>query len=757
MKKYLVTLFAIFTAFYMANAQSDILNETEGYESFASNNGKIIAKQATNKKQKSIPDGGLLLIPESSGDRVLAFDPQTGDLVDENFIIENGQDFFSTPIQVIQNPDKTRLYVSDQIEDVVLEFDNDGNYIGIFAPAGGPNISICDNIRGISLKHASDHILVSDGTHDAILEFDGSGNYVGTFTSPGLADPFDVVYWPVNDQYLINDISGTGSTDKIIVIDNSGGFVNNLVSTLNFPEQIAIAPGGNILVATFSSPSGIYEFQPDGTQVGYYDVVSSCRGVYELPNGNFLVTSGIGVYEISKSNTLVDTKYEASGNSFRFISFVSPPGDGIYVTFRVDMTFQSVPPEGVHIAGNFQGWDPGLTAMSTPGGNIYTYTGFFQPGDTLEYKFINGDEWGEDENVPPECAQNTNRYLIVPEADTTLMVVCFSSCDPCGMPAEVTFQVDMSEQIVSPNGVHVAGNFQGWNSGLTSLIAQGDNLYAATITLPQGDSIEYKFINGNSWDGVEFVPEECGIDDGQGGYNRYMTVPLADTTLTNVCFSSCDPCPVNPPQVNVTFRIDMSEESISFDGVHIAGDFQGWDPATTELSDIGNDLYEVVLTLFSSDYYEYKFINGITWDEAESVPEECGVDDGQGGYNRYITVPEVDTILTNVCFNSCDTCLGGTGRNISSIERSGVIAISPNPFSSNLTIQYYTTEKAIINISILNAYGKVIHEATIEKSDTGEHSYSTSMTALSKGIYFCRLEIISDNNVITELKKIIKQ
>ncbi len=526
---------------------------------------------------------------------------------------------------------------------------------------------------------------------------------------------------------------------------------------LDFPEQTCIAPGGNILVATFSSPSGIYEYLPDGTLVGYYNVIVGCRGVYELPNGNLLVTSGIGVYEISKTNTLVDTKYESSGNSFRFISFVSPPDGGVNVTFNVDMSFQTIPTEGVHIAGNFQGWNPGLTAMSNSGGNVYTYSEVFQPGDTLEYKFVNGDEWGEDESVPPECAFNNNRFLVVPEIDTVLMAVCYSSCEPCGIPAEVTFQVDMSEQSVSTNGVHLTGSFQGWNPGTTPMLDMGESLYSVTALISQGDSVEYKFINGNEWDDVEIVPQECGVDDGQGGYNRYLTVPEMDTTLLDVCFSSCDTCGLIPTEIDVTFRVDMSEQMVSPEGIHIAGDFQGWDPEDTELTNIGNDLYEVVVTLFSDAYHEYKFINGNTFDDEEIVPEECGVDDGLGGYNRYLTIPELDTTLMDVCFSSCDTCSGGTGTNFETLNKSGIIAISPNPFTNGLKVQYFIADNADVNISVLNVYGQVISETRLENLVSGGQTFILETHTLSKGIYFCRLEIVSDKHTFTELKKIIKQ
>ncbi|MBN2174340.1 MAG: hypothetical protein JW731_09420 [Bacteroidales bacterium] len=636
------------------SAQSVVEAEKEGIDRTGSHSVAMSGEIVKNNGLLKAKDGGLLLIPDSGNDRVLAFDPATGELVDENFIVEGTVDFFSTPIQVLQSLDKTKLYISDQVEDVVLEFDSEGNYLGVFAPAGGPNTSICDNIRGIAFKNGTDHMIVCDGNHDALLEFDASGNYLGTFGQAGRMDPFDIDYWAVNDQYLVADIDGGDDSDTIMVIDNSGNVLTDLINSLDFPEQVSFASNGNILVATFTSPSGIYEFSPNGTQVGFYDVISACRGVYELPNGNLLITAGDGVYEISKNNTLVDTKYTESNSSFRFISYIAPAG--VSVTFRVDMSQQIVSPDGVHIAGSFQGWDPGATEMTLEGDNIYTYTHVFNAGEYIEYKFVNGDEWGEDESVPGPCAQNNNRYLTVPSSNLVLPAVCFASCNPCGDPTEVTFKVDMSEQTVSPNGVHVAGSFQGWDPSSTEMTNIGDDVYEVTATVMEGETIEFKYINGNDWSGEEQVPSACGVPNGVGGYNRYYEVPVGGGVLEEVCFGSCYPCGFVPTEVDVTFRVDLSEQPVSPAGVHVAGSFQGWDPGASEMTLIGDDIYELTFTLWAGDHHQYKFINGITWDDVESVPEECGEDDGQGGYNRFIDVPYEDTTLVAVCFNSCEPC-----------------------------------------------------------------------------------------------------
>ena len=51
-------------------------------------------------------------------------------------------------------------------------------------------------------------------------------------------------------------------------------------------------------------------------------------------------------------------------------------------------------------------------------------------------------------------------------------------------------------------------------------------------------------------------------------------------------------------QVSVTLQVDMNEQTVSADGVHVAGEFQGWDPMATPLSDDDMDgVWEVTLDL----------------------------------------------------------------------------------------------------------------------------------------------------------------
>ncbi len=351
--------------------------------------------------------------------------------------------------------------------------------------------------------------------------------------------------------------------------------------------------------------------------------------------------------------TVPNSNYTLEAVCFGSCAVCNPPL--VDITFQVDMSNETVSPNGVHVAGSFQGWDPAGTEMLPVGNNVYAVTTQLEAGNYYEYKFINGNAWGGDETVPPQCATGWNRFITVPSVPTTLDAVCFGSCYPCGPPPidiEVTFQVDMSEQVISPDGVHIAGGFQGWNPGLTPMDPAGDNIYTYSTILPSGTYQEYKFINGIDWSVSENVPGECGFNN-----NRYLNVPMNDTLIPVVCYGACGPCGPPPVDVNVTFRVDMTDEFISADGVHVAGTFQGWNASSTPMTDVGDNIYEVTVVLSSGDYHEFKYINGISFDFVELVPEACGVPDGQGGFNRYFTVPSNDTTFSLVCFGSCEPCL----------------------------------------------------------------------------------------------------
>jgi hypothetical protein len=106
----------------------------------------------------------------------------------------------------------------------------------------------------------------------------------------------------------------------------------------------------------------------------------------------------------------------------------------------------------------------------------------------------------------------------------------------------------------------------------------------------------------------------------------------------------------------VTFSVDMSQYVGTItNGVFLNGTFNGWCGDCTPMTNVGNDIWEVSLSIPAGSI-QYKFtIDGWNAQEefGEGLPCIDLIDDGFN--NRAYTVTETVTIPT-VCFNSCSAC-----------------------------------------------------------------------------------------------------
>lgn len=215
-----------------------------------------------------------------------------------------------------------------------------------------------------------------------------------------------------------------------------------------------------------------------------------------------------------------------------------------------------------------------------------------------------------------------------------------------GSIVDVTFQVNMAEQMVSGDGVHIAGSFDPWwnPAGIEMLDGDDDEIYTATLSLYSGIEYQFKYVNGNAWGLDEVVPAECRAD---GTSNRFEIVGTSSYSLDPVCFASCENCGVLS-FFDITFRVDMKNETV-LGGVNLAGSFNGW--TNTAMTNTSGNIWEVNLSLQETSYQEYKFKNGN--DGWENFDGPCLA---SSWGNRYINVPSSNTTLDLVCFNSCEAC-----------------------------------------------------------------------------------------------------
>jgi hypothetical protein len=297
------------------------------------------------------------------------------------------------------------------------------------------------------------------------------------------------------------------------------------------------------------------------------------------------------------------------------------------VTFQVDMNKVTQSFTTPEVNGFWNNWCGNCNAMGDPDGdNIWTVTLPLEVGSYQEFKY-SADGWSIQEmNDPTASCTNgnatyTNRVLTVPASDTTLPVVCWSSCDACSI--EVTFNVNMAWEVangaISADGIHVAGSFQGWSPSTTEMTdPDGDGIYSVTVEMPLDQDLFYKFINGNDWAAAEASGDlaACGVSDGFGGYNRASSVGNADTSLSVVCFTKCYDCAVSidealgtinlfPNPTTGAFTMERSELSGNIEVTVIGLQGQmlrhtkwaaGQSELNIDLSDLAAGVYMVRLT-----------------------------------------------------------------------------------------------------------------------------------------------------------------
>ena len=128
---------------------------------------------------------------------------------------------------------------------------------------------------------------------------------------------------------------------------------------------------------------------------------------------------------------------------------------------------------------------------------------------------------------------------------------------------------------------------------------------------------------------------------------------------------------ISQDYILVTFQVDMSNEIVSDDGVHLMGSdetflefgvsvdtessFPAWQPDIIELSDEDNDnIFQVTLGLLTNTDYLYKFINGNSFSDSETS-------------NREYTTGDLDTSIDTVCYNSLNPCEFFDGTQLSSL------------------------------------------------------------------------------------------
>ncbi len=304
------------------------------------------------------------------------------------------------------------------------------------------------------------------------------------------------------------------------------------------------------------------------------------------------------------------------------------------VTFQVNMINETVNPNGVHVAGNWQSeaglpsdWEPFTAQMTDDDGDgVYAYTCLL-PDGVYEYKFINGNAWGSDEtNIPAICqvgGGNTNRFFAVEGTPYATIPIFYngSSATDAGVTLKpMRFSVEMPTSLtIDPTGVYVSGTFMNefsndifsdWIDKIKMYdINAGDGAanYTVIVYYPVvvSGTFNYSFFNGAT---QELLPTACQ----EGSFpTRFFTINAGSELTPKFCFASCDESCVNLPIYNATINIDMRYNCIfdvnSNDSLDVAGTFNEYQGGPAYLlADGDNDgIYSITLPLQAGEF-QYK-------------------------------------------------------------------------------------------------------------------------------------------------------
>jgi hypothetical protein len=616
---------------------------------------------------------------------------------------------------------------------------SESSYAGADATVTLPNMAFTDTALVVSF----DYHMYGATMGNRYVEYDAGSGWVTFDSIVGQQQAAQSDPWMTRSSLLINPTGtftlrlraqrGTSYTGDM-AIDN---FSVDILQSCNAPSTLSAS---NITASSFDV-AWVSSSLNSGSPLSYEVRYRSTGGSAYTSNGASATVSGLTAassYDVSvreicavgdtsgwSADLAVTTALCNAADQCGFIVYMTDSyGDGWQSN---ELTFSQ---SGIAVASNV---GAGFLV-----GSSFTDTVMLCTLDSASVTLGNLGDWSDE--VGFNVTNMSGDTLLTHTSGTTLTAgqALGTFYPECRTPATYTVSVNMAKESVHPAGVHIAGNFQGWNPSATLMTdPDGDGIYEYTINTYLDENIEYKFINGGAWGSDESVPTDCRYN---GSWNRGDSITSLADTAAVVCFAACTDC-----QINVTFQVNMAWElangSISGDSIHVAGSMQGWAPAGTVMLDTAGDgIYQVTLAAAINSKIWYKYLNGKTWNDAEASGDlsACGEDDGFGGNNRVDSLGVTDTVLGVVCFTKCYDCSVGLPEAITGVT------LYPNPTRGEFTLER-TELEGDIEVTVVDMQGQLLR-ATLWT--TGQADLDMDLSDMASGVYMIRLNTEEGNRTM---------
>lgn len=292
----------------------------------------------------------------------------------------------------------------------------------------------------------------------------------------------------------------------------------------------------------------------------------------------------------------------------------------------------------------------------------------------------------------------------------------------------IRFCVDMRNyQPVDVGGIHlyIEGdtNFYYMNQDPSDTM-----IYCVTLDLPADSCIQYDFLNGSDFYGLEFIPLESRVSDFNSDRWICTHSNSPDTIETGpLLFSG------NAPNGLLALRtkVDMQYMQVDPSGVFVTGNFG----PSLQMGNLEGSVYEAIAYV-NAGVYDYTFANGSA---NETIPSACAVN-GQ----REATV-NIDTIVPAVCFASCTACLTG----VSGINKGNTFTLFPNPTSGDCLLM--TNDIRVKSWVMYSSEGKWINRTDVVAGE----STRINTSDLAPGLY--QIQLLDQNRIPLDQQRLVVQ
>lgn len=463
-----------------------------------------------------------------------------------------------------------------------------------------------------------------------------------------------------------------------IIIKKQIRFNVNMQAFQCTPFDSVLVVGNDIAIGNWSTGLRLKRI---GTTNIYSDTISFDSGKTVQYKFRWFL-NGMATWESNFNTTggnrilVVDNDSILNTVCFNQINDCAPLPAPSSITFRVDLSRGTPDAQGrIYVMGNFTSptWQGGAVRLQPVPGLLGVYETTLQVcKDTILFKFINGDSSiaARAESFPSasqrSCAVQIggiwNRIWIRTDSLPRTLTYAFDSCAPLPIITKlpVVFKVNLAKQQCNlPDSVTIAGNqlaLGNWTLGIKLKPVAGTNEYADTLLLDSGISIQYKFRTHRN-----------GIATWENDRNTFSRnrewIVNADSSPVMVCFNENSNCVINNPPSMITFKVDLSGETIDAQNrVYLIGNFTQpqWQAGALRMQPVNNKpgLFEIS-RLVCADTIQYKFVNGdssISSNiESFNNPSQrsCVVSNGVGGFNRILIRSNSNPFAVEFQFNRC--------------------------------------------------------------------------------------------------------